>query len=71
MYFASRSISRYVARDSRLPEPHACIQRAASVAVPAIDPAPPAAVTTERNGITSDRAATGLSSAPLAVRVRR
>ena len=53
VYLASPSISRYIVGDSTLPEPHACIQRAASVAVAAIDPAPPAAVTTERNGMTS------------------
>ena len=66
VYRASREhLRRYVAGESTSPPAHARIQRAASVAVAAIEPAPPAAVTTDRNGITSLPGATGLS------RVRR
>ena len=46
-------------RREQRPPAKACIQRAVSRAVAAIDPAPPAAVTTERKGMTSLRGATG------------
>ena len=43
---------------------NACIQRAVSTAVAAIEPAPPAAVTTDRNGITTLGGATGTARSP-------
>ena len=63
VYFESAIIARYIRGPRISPEPNACIQRAASVAVPAIEPAPPDAVTTDRNGITSDTLATGFATA--------
>ena len=61
---ASPIIACCIASDSTRPLASACIQRAVSRAVPPSDPAPPAAVMTERNGITLVARATATGRTP-------
>ena len=67
----SSSIAFWIGEESTSPPAKACIQRAVSSAVAAIEPAPPAAVTTDRNGITSLAGATGFATTPAGPSISR